>query len=596
MSVADNFDNSIPTLNRNNTMYLSSINSQDVQMRPFKKLYTQRDWSTNLYNLDIESSMPRTFGVFTNKIDFINKVDDIEKASPKILHFPLNKPEYNLSNKDIEKSSPDIIQFKTKRNTNPLQPKYKLSKLEDYPPEIPRFIRDSMDISDIPGTNPSKQNFIKIKENLYDKLNYIEGTKTRIPYYRKNLGKLKYHYLDYSDLNSYIFKTKRNTNALDPIYIFKNKNEGTMYYHGPIEKSKPHVQYPFYYKPSLNLKLDDIKGSNPGSKNFINKFNGKNFEIYIADIEKSGAGSLKKGITTKRCLNPLMPQYQYPGEKELKDSLFNMNIRKLNNRSSSMPKINGNGIKQSFNNNIKINEKIEENKNSNSKKNVGEKNESIINLNNKDNKNQNANDKSKLNLKINNINKYDKKLFKKSNSTMYIPNSNNINKNNIIESDDEKNRRRTPLLGLYKTDVINNTFQFDRTKYGKKPKPFYGFSHDPFLQSSENLEHLDEIERKKQDKEIKKKTFSRNFLENDNNLITNEYKKNPNLLFMSDNDVYQSQNKNINNGIIRNNGHDNGMFEGKINKSTNEFGPPQKTYVEQLDTYLNNNTIKRQAI
>ena len=89
MSVADNFDNSIPTLNRSNTMYLSSINSKDVKMRPFKKLYTLRDWSTNTYNLDIESSMPRSFGIFTNKVDFINKVDDIEKTSPKILNFPL---------------------------------------------------------------------------------------------------------------------------------------------------------------------------------------------------------------------------------------------------------------------------------------------------------------------------------------------------------------------------------------------------------------------------------------------------------------------------------------------------------------------------
>ena len=70
--------------------------------------------------------MPRTFGIFTNKVDFINKIDDIEKSNPKILHYPLKKPEYNLSNKDIEKSSPHSNQFKSTRNTNPLKPEYKL--------------------------------------------------------------------------------------------------------------------------------------------------------------------------------------------------------------------------------------------------------------------------------------------------------------------------------------------------------------------------------------------------------------------------------------------------------------------------------------
>lgn len=133
MSVADNFDYSIPFLPKGNTMYLSTINKNDAIIRPFKKMVTQRDWSANLYNLDIESSMPRRFGVFTNKVDFINKVDDIERTNPKILHYPLNKPEYNLTNKDIEKSSPQMNHLKTSRCTNPLEPKYNLPKVEDYP-------------------------------------------------------------------------------------------------------------------------------------------------------------------------------------------------------------------------------------------------------------------------------------------------------------------------------------------------------------------------------------------------------------------------------------------------------------------------------
>ena len=32
----------------------------------------------------------------------------------------------------------------------------------------------------------------------------------------------------------------------------------------------------------------------------------------VNDIDKTGASSLKKGITTGRTVNPLMPQYNYP--------------------------------------------------------------------------------------------------------------------------------------------------------------------------------------------------------------------------------------------------------------------------------------------
>lgn len=547
MSVSDNFDYSIPTLNKNNTMYLSSINPQDAKIRPFKKINTQRDWSTNLYNLDIESSMPRTFGIFTNKVDFINKVDDIEKSNPKILHYPLNKPEYNLYNKDIEKSSPDVNQFKSKRNTNPLQPKYKLSKLEDYPPEVPKFIRDSIDVSDIEGASPSKTNYLKVKDNISERI--VENSKRKIIYDpRKNFGKIKYHYLDYSDLNLDVFKTKRNTNALDPIYIFKNKEEGKLYYFGHIEKSKPQVQYPYFYKPPLNLKLDDIKGSNPGSKNFINKFNGKNFEICIADIEKSGAGSLKKGITTKRCLNPLMPKYQYLGEKELKES-FNY-INNLNNKSDSMAKING--TKQS-NNNIKI-----------------VSNESSLNIDNKNNDNT-----------INN-NERQKKM-KKSNSACIIPNT--TTKFNIVDNKEKENQIDKTPLRAFNGKVMNNILKFDKTKYGKKPTPFYGFSHDPFLQSSENKDHLDEIEKNKQEKELKNRTYSRNIHENNKNYMANEYIRNPNekkLLFMSDNDIYLTQSKFKQNLSTFMNGN---------NKRKNQFSPPQRSYEEKLDSYINNNNI-----
>ena len=146
-----NIDYNYPSLNRKDTMYLSTMTHNDFPIRKFKQLQTKRNWSINLYNLDIEGSSPRKFGAFHQKIDYTNKNDDIERSSPKILHIKLKKPEYNLSNSDIEFSSPQCVKSKIKRHLNPLEPKYKLPKATPYPPYEPKFIKDSINVDDIEG-------------------------------------------------------------------------------------------------------------------------------------------------------------------------------------------------------------------------------------------------------------------------------------------------------------------------------------------------------------------------------------------------------------------------------------------------------------
>ena len=70
-------DFNYPSLNRKDLNNLSLINDKSY---PFKKLNTNRNWSLNLYNLDIGGSSPLKYNSnFTNKVDFINKNDDIEK-------------------------------------------------------------------------------------------------------------------------------------------------------------------------------------------------------------------------------------------------------------------------------------------------------------------------------------------------------------------------------------------------------------------------------------------------------------------------------------------------------------------------------------
>ena len=573
MSVADNFDYSIPSIPKGNTMYLSTINKNDAIIRPFKKMVTKRDWSANLYNLDIESSMPRRFGVFTNKIDYINKVDDIERTNPKILHYPLNKPEFNLTNKDIEKSSPQMKQLKTNRCTNPLEPKYTLPKVEEYPPSVPKFIRDSIDIKDISGARPQKYFQWKTRETFPINNHGIEGSKTKETYVRKRLGNNKYDYIDYSDLTIDIFKTRRNTNPLDPIYGFK-KNQDIFKY-GPIEKSKPMTQYPYFYQPSLNLKLNDIKGTNIGSKNRINKFTGNNYELTTQDIPGCCVGSLKKGIVTKRCTNPLNPNYQFLGEKELAGEKFGEYSKK--NRAKSVSTMN------STNNTMK-----EETKNV-----------------------ENANPKM---VKINDIDKEPPKSDKNINI-----NNNNENINNINNAEIKSNSHfeEDKSESNYNRDIYNNndTINFDREKFGKKPDPNYAFLHDPSVHSSENIERLKLIEKEKgiritQKTLLMSKTgngfFNTKNLNGGNEIA--KYQNNPNLTNFVQYQRLNSKNNRMNyGGKIANNlggvGHlnlENGTSEienepndmKRMNKTTIGFRPMKKTYEEKLDNFMAKNNLK----
>ena len=573
MSVADNFDYSIPSIPKGNTMYLSTINKNDAIIRPFKKMVTKRDWSANLYNLDIESSMPRRFGVFTNKIDYINKVDDIERTNPKILHYPLNKPEFNLTNKDIEKSSPQMKHLKTNRCTNPLEPKYTLPKVEEYPPSIPKFIRDSIDIKDISGARPQKYFQWKTRETFPINNHGIEGSKTKETYVRKRLGNNKYDYIDYSDLTIDIFKTRRNTNPLDPIYGFK-KNQDIFKY-GPIEKSKPMTQYPYFYQPSLNLKLNDIKGTNIGSKNRINKFTGNNYELTTQDIPGCCVGSLKKGIVTKRCTNPLNPNYQFLGEKELAGEKFGEYSKK--NRAKSVSTMN------STNNTMK-----EETKNV-----------------------ENANPKM---VKINDIDKEPPKSDKNINI-----NNNNENINNINNAEIKSNSHfeEDKSESNYNRDIYNNndTINFDREKFGKKPDPNYAFLHDPSVHSSENIERLKLIEKEKgiriaQKTLLMSKTgngfFNTKNLNGGNEIA--KYQNNPNLTNFVQYQRLNSKNNRMNyGGKIANNlggvGHlnlENGTSEienepndmKRMNKTTIGFRPMKKTYEEKLDNFMAKNNLK----
>lgn len=51
MSITEDYN--YRSLNRNDLMSLATLNENDINLKKFKQLETKRDWSINLYNMDI---------------------------------------------------------------------------------------------------------------------------------------------------------------------------------------------------------------------------------------------------------------------------------------------------------------------------------------------------------------------------------------------------------------------------------------------------------------------------------------------------------------------------------------------------------------
>ena len=354
-------DFNYPSLNRKDLeSNLSVINDKS---RPFKKLGTNRDWSLNLYNLDIEGACPRKFSYFLNKVNFVNKNSDIEKSSPKHYYPFTNKASFNLTNDDIEFSKPQCNKNLSKRHTNPLTPKYTSPKLELLPIPVPKFIRDSINIKDIEGSEPNKLGFNK---NLFKSpitKEQIIDSYAKKPYLRKT----KYEYMGYRDVtkNKIIY---RNTNPLKPQYKWNYTEDKKIL--GAIDGNAPLVYGKYLYKNPFNLRTKDIEGSNPGSKCPILKYKGNTYYLKTKDIYGAQGDTLIRGIITKRNLNPINPKYQYLGHSEIQNIDnnpyyigFNENKKNESDNSNNTNITNNNNNDKIILNKIKIANKEDNNKN-----------------------------------------------------------------------------------------------------------------------------------------------------------------------------------------------------------------------------------------
>ena len=422
-----NKNNNNHLLSRKDTMYLSCINEKDYPVRKFKQITTKRDWSLNLYNLDITGSSPKKYGLLNKKIDFTNNNRDIEKSYPPKL-FEKLIPNYSLSNKDIEGSTPHHLKAKIVRCTNPLNPKYNLPKPQIYEEEKNevklKFIKDSLKIDDIKGTKPKKYGNIFLGDNL-NKVD-IKGISSKKIYIRKD----KFDNINYNDIQKIKNKRKIDLNPLNPIYNWNYSINNVKYLVGPIDKNYSKPISVFRYKNPFNLKNDDIEGSKPDSKNKYKIFKGSNSCLNIGDIHGAIHDSLLRGIKTKRNINPLVPNYRYLGEEELKSQ---------NNPIISDNKINKdtNTIAQTTSFNLFNSEKLPQ-----------------ITINDELIKNKNNNDIISLNTSEKN------------------PNNNKPQSETNID-----NKIKQMTLNLNENTSKENEQNFDKNLY-KKPEIYYPLKHD----------------------------------------------------------------------------------------------------------------------
>jgi len=309
MSFEDHFNYPNPT--RNDTMYLSTLKGNEHFTR--KTFY--KDRSPNLDITDIERAQPKYQGIKNrNAESFCNRNDDIAGSFPKKLHQPLSKIYYNLKNDDIHGTKPQSHKFVTTREpSNPLNPMYKLPHTEVRVATPPKFVRDHIDIKDIDGARPNPYTKWNIdrKTNLVDDIDGARPKKEWVPQGKQSS-------LDVKDINSfYEFHTNRHTDPLSPRYKVTNQ-ENELINYGQLD-NKPMVRHPKDVNKvtSLDLKTSDINGAQASTATqHITKLATRNEFMKVHDVPGAQTGTLKKGMSTARHLDPLWPTYRVPGRSE----------------------------------------------------------------------------------------------------------------------------------------------------------------------------------------------------------------------------------------------------------------------------------------
>ena len=236
----------------------------------------------------------------------------------------LNRPlDMSLTTEDIEGARPRKRSFTTNRCTDPLDPVYHLPSYTAPPPAQVRAPVGTIPtnyVADIPFSRPKPAH---VRTISLDSLNVTDIEYAQPSHYRRCvrplLGEGLTNSMNVSDINAgdHHRIAARGTNPLEPQYLVSTKNmwkasggvptSRPPMLIGDVEASKPRRLERAYVPPH-----EEVEGSHP--QRFIGRVPhssiGDAYDTYRKPVPTgSGAGSLKRGIVTKRSINPLDPNY-----------------------------------------------------------------------------------------------------------------------------------------------------------------------------------------------------------------------------------------------------------------------------------------------
>lgn len=262
---------------------------------------------------DIDGAVPDVkYGKYVNKPNLFEP-SDIDGAKPKRIEKTRNVPDNSLYVDDIDGARTFIKDkmLRTGRHVNPLVPVYSLPSYQTYSHEHPKFLRNTLDVSDIDGAAPKIPR--KFEPRVTMQADDIEGAQANWrPRHRR--ARLEAPPMDNMYIADITAKSKpfevtnRRTNVMDPEYQI----------YGNTIKDDRHTKPKPLPKQVFNGHLLQTADINTASKFFQPHMRREVKNITsCSDIEGAQADTLIKSIVTKRETNPLMPVYQALDKNQL---------------------------------------------------------------------------------------------------------------------------------------------------------------------------------------------------------------------------------------------------------------------------------------
>ncbi|OHT11403.1 hypothetical protein TRFO_19130 [Tritrichomonas foetus] len=172
----------------------------------------------NLRTDDIEGAQYRPPKVYNHNFQY--DISDIEGTSTHPMVDPHKKATDIMSVDDIEGAKPKVQRAlpHSNRMTNPLNPQYDLPSFKEEPIPVPHFIRDNINVDDIPGTHSKSYKTDKPPRDIM-RVDDIQGTQPRKRIL--NLSGCNRDTLNVKDINNDgIFRSTRVTDPLNPVYLY----------------------------------------------------------------------------------------------------------------------------------------------------------------------------------------------------------------------------------------------------------------------------------------------------------------------------------------------------------------------------------------